>query len=92
MIPAFHAVQGDPAGAVWERSQQMRLDGMVDLVTEMVKKQPLRRGTTRARAADVLYLLLGPDIYRTMVIERGWTEKQFVAFTERVALDELFGL
>ena len=90
MIPAFHAVQGDPAGAVWERSQQLRLDGMVDLVAELVKKQPLRRGITKARAADVLYLLLGPDLYRTMVIERGWSEKQFVAFTERIAFAELF--
>jgi len=29
MIPAFHAVAGDPAGKVWERSQQMRHDGVV---------------------------------------------------------------
>ncbi|MDP1793462.1 MAG: helix-turn-helix domain-containing protein [Acidimicrobiales bacterium] len=92
MIPAFHAVTGDPAGAVWERAERLRHEGMVDLVGALTKKAPLRKGVTKAQAADVLYLLLGPDIYRTMVIERGWTEKRFVAFTERVALTELFGV
>lgn len=92
MIPAFHAVAGDPAGEVWERSQQMRHDGMVDLVTELVKKAPLRKNITKDHAADVLYLLLGPDLYWTMVLGRGWTERQLADWTERVVLDDLFGL
>ena len=92
MIPAFHAVAGDPAGEVWERSQRLRHDGMVDLVEALTKKAPLRRGVTKVHAADVLYLLLGPDFYRTMVLERGWTERQLTTWTERVALDDLFEL
>lgn len=92
MIPAFHAVAGDPAGEVWERSQQMRHDGMVDLVTALAKKTPLRKNVTRDHAADVLYLLLGPDLYWTMVLGRGWTERQLANWTERVVLDDLFGL
>lgn len=91
MIPAFHAVTGDPAGEVWERSQQLRLAGMADLVVELTKKARLRKGATKDHAADVLYLLLGPDLYRTLVLERGWSEKQFVAWTERVILADLFG-
>jgi AcrR family transcriptional regulator len=92
MIPALHAVAGDPAGEVWERSQQMRHDGMVDLVAELAKKTPLRKNVTRDHAADVLYLVLGPDLYWTMVLGRGWTERQLANWTERVVLDDLFGL
>ena len=92
MIPAFHAVAGDPAGAVWERSQQLRHDGMVDLVAALSKKAPLRKSVTRGHAADVLYLLLGPDLYWTMILGRGWTERQLATWTERVILDDLFDL
>jgi hypothetical protein len=92
MIPAFHAVAGDPAGEVWERSQQMRHGGMVDLVAELAKKTPLRKNVTKDHAADVLYLVLGPDLYWTMVLGRGWTERQLANWTERVVLDDLFGL
>ena len=90
MIPAFHAVAGDPAGMVWERSQQLRRDGMADLVAALSKKKPLRRTLTKDQAADVLYLLLGPDLYWTMVLGRGWTERQLANWTERVVLNDLF--
>jgi AcrR family transcriptional regulator len=92
MIPAFHAVAGDPAGEVWERSQQLRHDGMVDLVVALSKKRTLRKNVTRDQAADVLYLLLGPDLYWTMVLGRGWTERQLANWTERVILNDLFDL
>jgi len=92
MVPAFHAVAGDPAGQVWERAQQLRLDGMIELVAVLTRKARLRKGVTKDHAADVLYLLLGPDLYRTMVIDRGWSERQLASWTERVALDDLFAL
>jgi len=92
MIPAFHAVAGDPAGEVWERSQQMRHDGMLELVAALAEKTPLRKNVTKDRAADVLYVLLGPDLYWTMVLGRGWTEQQIADWTERVVLYDLFDL
>lgn len=92
MIAAFHAVAADPAGEVWEHGERLRYDGMVALVPVLAKKAPLRKGVTRDHAADVLYLLLGPDLYRTMVLERGWSERQLSAWTERVLLDDVFGL
>ena len=92
MIPAFHAVAGDPAGEVWERSERLRHDGMVQLVAVLIKKAPLRRGVSKAQAADVLYLLLGPDLYRTMVLGRGWSERQLATWTERIVHIDVFGL
>ena len=90
MIPAFHAVAGEPAGEVWKRGERLRHDGMIDVVATLTRKAPLRKGVTKVHAADVLYLLLGADTYRTMVLERGWTEQQLAGWTERVILDDLF--
>src|SRR3954447_21293091 len=92
MIPAFHTVAGDPAGEVWKRSQQLRHDGMVDLVAALATKAPLREHVTNEHAADVLYLLLGPDVFWTMVLGRGWTEAQLANWTAGVALLDLFGV
>ena len=92
MIPAFHAVAGEPAGEVWERSQRLRYDGMVDLVAALTKKAPLRKGVTMDHAADVLYVMLGPDLYWTMALRLGWSDRQLAHWTERVVLGDLFGL
>lgn len=47
MIPAFHAVAGDPAGQVWERNRLPRHDGMVDFVATLTKKASLRKGVAK---------------------------------------------
>jgi AcrR family transcriptional regulator len=92
MIPAFHEVSGDPAGEVWARSQQMRYDGMADLLADLTKKAKLRSGLTKATAIDILWVLVGPELYRTFVIDRGWSEKQYETWVGRVLLADLFGL
>ena len=63
---------------------------MSDLIDALTKKQKLRAGLTRRHAADVLFLLLGPDVYRTLVLERGWTPAQWAAWARRAVLAELF--
>ena len=92
MIPAFHAVAGDPAGEVWERSQRCATTAWSTLSPHSPRRRHCARSVTKDHAADVLYLLLGPDLYWTMVLGRGWTERQLANWTERVVLDDLFGL
>ena len=92
MVPAFLAVAGDPAGDVWRHGERLRLRGMGEIVDGLARKARLRRGLSRDRAADVLYVLVGPDLYRTIVLERGWTTAQWAAWIERSILAELFNL
>ena len=63
---------------------------MGEIVDGLARKAQLRRGLSRDRAADVLYVLIGPDLYRTIVLERGWTKTQWSAWIERSILTELF--
>lgn len=90
MVPAFHAVSADPAGEVWRHGQALRLEGMHDLLDVLTRSAQLRKGLSRSHAADVLFLTLGPETYRTLVLERGWTPAQWSAWAARAVLTELF--
>lgn len=90
MVPAFHAVSGDPAGDVWRHGEALRLDGMRDLVDVLTRNAKLRKGLSRSHAGDVLFLALGPETYRTLVLQQGWTPAQWSAWAARAILAELF--
>ena len=91
MVPAYHAVAHEPAGQLWRRSEDLRLQGMLELVGALSRKTPIRPDLAPQRAADILFVLLGPDLYRTIVIERGWTTAEWARWIERSILREIFG-
>lgn len=90
MVPAFQAVAGDPAGEVWRHGQELRYDGMGHLVDAFRAKSRLRRGLSRAHAADLFFVLLGPDLYRSLVIERGWSKTHWSAWVQASLLRDVF--
>jgi AcrR family transcriptional regulator len=92
MLPVFDAVAQDPAGTVHRESEALRRSGYADLLTELEAKAPLRSGLNRDHAIDALFVLIGPPIYRSLVIERGWTPTEWIDWTTAVLRRELFGL
>jgi hypothetical protein len=69
----------------------------VTVSTTVKPRQPRPVSTVSGRsapedAADVLYVLIGPDLYRTLLLERSWTKKEWAAWIERSILAELFNL
>lgn len=92
MIPVFHAVSADPAGAIYRHGEELRRRGYADLADELVGKAPLRPDISKQRANDLLFVLLGPEIYRSLVIEAGWTHEQWATWTTNALLRDLFGL
>ncbi len=90
LLPAFQAVAEDPAGAVWRRGEQLRLDGYRDLITELSAKAPLRRGLSRSQATDLLFVLLSPDLYRALVLDRGWPAPRWRAWLEKSIVFDIF--
>ena len=63
---------------------------MIEIVRTLAAKAERRPRLTRAHAADILYVLIGPDVYRTIVLERRWTRRQWADFVERAILSEIF--
>lgn len=90
MIPVFHAVAAEPAGAVYARAEDLRVEGMRNLVAALRTKATLRKGLTVNRAVDLLVVLLGPECYRSFVIDRGWSQKRWVDWTSALLTHELF--
>jgi AcrR family transcriptional regulator len=91
MLPVFHAVSADPAGEIFRHGEALRRQGMEDLVEVLVAKAPLRKGMTKPRAVDLLYVLMGPESYRSFVLECGWTPKQWTTWVAVTVARDLFG-
>jgi hypothetical protein len=53
-------------------------EGRIGAVDRLTKKTPLRRGATQRQAADLIFVLTGPECYRSFVLDAGWTHQQSV--------------
>ncbi|MEO6125096.1 MAG: helix-turn-helix domain-containing protein [Ilumatobacteraceae bacterium] len=91
LIPTMHEVAGDPAGAVWRESERLRRDGFVSIIATWTTKAPLRPGLDEPKAVDLLLVLAGPEIYRQLVVDSGWTHDEHVYWVECIVLREIFG-
>jgi AcrR family transcriptional regulator len=58
---------------LWTRIQADFYENQRTVVEDLHKRRALRRGLAVDRAADILWTLNHPDVYRLVVTERGWT-------------------
>ena len=91
LIPVLHAVSADAAGEVFRRGERLRREGYEQLTDALAAKTPLRPGLTRARATDLLFVILGPELYRSLVLECGWSQADWQAWATSTLTRDLFG-
>ena len=85
------AAAADPdASTFLTRNEGMRSGGYQELVGLLSRKCPLRENLTEARATDLMLFLASPGAYRALVLERGWTHAEWVAWTSGVLAEQLF--
>lgn len=89
MIGVFSAVAQDPAGAIYQQSEELRRADMTRLADTLAKKTPLRKGVTRRRAAELLFVLTGPALYREFVLEAGWTPREWARWVSDTLIRDL---
>jgi len=78
------------ASAFLTRNEQMRAEGYHEMVGLLSRKRPLRENLTEARATDLMLFLASPGAYRTLVLDRGWTHAEWVAWTSGALAQQLF--
>ena len=61
-------------------SEKLRRDGYRDVVRHLSKSFGLRKGLTIEQATDLLLLFGGGAVYRTMVVDYGWSQARFSAW------------
>ncbi|GAB3208755.1 TetR/AcrR family transcriptional regulator [Nocardia tengchongensis] len=70
-------------------AEQGRYDGPRHITPQLAANGALKPGLTAERAADIMYALTAYDVYRSLMIDRGWTgleTEQFVSETLVAAL------
>ncbi|MGI8522356.1 MAG: TetR/AcrR family transcriptional regulator [Nocardioides sp.] len=84
------AAQVDPEMAeLWATAERERHVGAGHLLARLCHHA--RPVVTRARAQDQLWLLMAPDQYTRLVVDRGWTQRSYLAYVERAIRSGLFG-
>jgi AcrR family transcriptional regulator len=68
--------EGDTA-AVWREGEERRRRGQARYVHEWGAQQMLRAGLEERKAGDILWTFTGPDVYRLLVEESGWSAAQY---------------
>ncbi len=63
--------------ALWRGYQAQRREGQRTLLGIVIAVAPLRRGVARTAAEDVLFAVGSPEMYRLLVLERGWSAARF---------------
>jgi len=92
-LAARAAAAGDPDTArVWDRHEKMRAEGYREIIDFLLGKSELRPGMTPERATDLLLLFVGPAVYRSLVMDRAWTHREWVDWTTATLLEQVFGL
>jgi len=64
-------------GALYKRMQNARLANMRVMVGWLVEKRALRAGLDPDDAAETVWALTNPELYRMVTEERGWAREQF---------------
>lgn len=80
---AIHHVLLSSAGVDAEAAQllavtrRQRRTGQARVVRVLAHAGHLRAGLTPAAAADTVYVLLSPEVFRILTVERGWSEARY---------------
>ena len=61
----------------WKRWQERHLAAVGAVARSLAKRRALRRDLDVASATDILYAIGGPDTFRQLVRERGWTSERY---------------
>lgn len=86
------AATTDPAvRELWDDLRRQRREGQGHLFALVAGREGLREGLAADEAADILYAVLSPETYLTLVGERGWTPERFEAWTIEVMESMLVG-
>lgn len=60
-----------------QEREKRRYERQGKYVTKMKQEKVLAKGLTLKKARDILWALTGRDLYRMMVVERGWTSTEY---------------
>jgi hypothetical protein len=71
--------------------ERNRLRSQRSTVDDWAARGLLRSGLGARQAADILWAMTSPAVYRLFVIDRRWSRRRFAAYLTEQLCRELFG-
>jgi len=84
------AAGSDPAAAeLLENLQQQRDSGQRQIVTALARNGSLRAGLEELDAMDLVHAIMSPEVYRLLVVDRGWTAEKYRRWLSTTLVQQL---
>jgi AcrR family transcriptional regulator len=92
LVSVFQALGDEPEVASFrELNSRLTRDGYRRVIESLARKRPLRAGLSPEDATTILLVLLGTDVYRSMLEEHGWAEQKWRSWVIDMISEALFG-
>lgn len=87
----LRSFKGDDAelARLWAQWQERHLSAVRRGIEALDEHGALREGLSVATAADIFYAVAGPEVYRLLVRERGWSSADYGRWLFAIACREL---
>lgn len=79
-VLATSAVVDEEAADMLEVIRRQRHTGQARIVRALARRKALRAGLTQVKAADIVYAVMSPEVFRILTVERGWSEDEYQAW------------
>ena len=84
------AADSDPAAAELHADLQRQRDrGQGQIARALARAGALRPGLRERDAADLIHALMSPELYRLLVIDRGWSPARYERWLAQTLADQL---
>jgi AcrR family transcriptional regulator len=84
------AAGADPdAGALLDELTRQRQQGQRVITRSLARAGALRPGLRERDAADLVHALLSPELYRLLVVDRGWKAERYERWLTTMLVDQL---
>ena len=77
------------AAALLDTLTQQRQQGQRRIARSLAHAGALRNGIRERDAADIIHALLSPELYRLLVIDRGWTTERYEPWLTETLIGQL---
>jgi hypothetical protein len=78
----------EPAALLAELTEQ-RQRGQRMIARSLARAGALRQGVRERDAADVIHALLSPELYRLLVVDRGWSLARYQSWLEATLAEQI---
>ena len=91
LAEAFRSLGNEPEAQAFYRDRaRMRHEGFARILAVLTAKRPLRASLEPAEALDVFFALLSPELYQSLVIDRGWPDERWRSWITTTLEESVF--